>query len=212
MSIGNSTSNKTQSADKAENTLLHLFSSADCTEYFQNLSKITGFDLCVYNEDVSPILDFNASPICKLLKSNPSGSLNCPESCRNSILNYLKSDDPAIFKCSCKVINFAIPVNYLKEKAVIIGRNGFSSYEDFLEFMNIARKNNILEIPVKTPLDFVDENYIKSISLYIQRAIGYILNNLQDKHRLVEKLGRFSSLVDFNLLNKISGDITSGHR
>ncbi len=212
MSTGNSTSNRTPSGNKAENTLVRLFSSDDCAEYFRNLSKITGFDLCVYDGDGRPVFDVRYGPVCELIKSSASVILECPASCRNFILKQLKSDEPAIHKCTSRVVSFAIPVTYLKEKAVIVGRNGFASYEDFLEFMDIARKNNFREIPVKTPLDFVDEHYIKSISLYIQRAASYILNNFQDKHKLVEKLGRFSSLVDFNILNKISRDISSVHR
>ena len=128
----------------------------------------------------------------------------CPASCTQFILESLNLTDPATYKCFSKIMNFSAPVKYLNEKAVIVGKNNFASYEDFLEFLKIAKDRDIHEIPVTTSLNFTNETYIKNISNYIHKTTNYLLGYIHDKHRLTEKISRFTSLVDINILKKLS--------
>ncbi|MEF9476197.1 MAG: PocR ligand-binding domain-containing protein, partial [Candidatus Mariimomonas ferrooxydans] len=137
----NSASNALSSKNKKGNeTLKHLLSSEECVEYFKSLSKITGFDLSIYDEKGNHILTTKENPICRLFKSDLPNTNECPGSCKKPMFESLKLNEPITYRCYSKVMNFSIPLNYLKEKAVLVGRNGFTSYEDFLEFLKIAKK------------------------------------------------------------------------
>lgn len=190
-------------------TFKYLLSSEEWRGYFENLSKITGFDLSIYDENGISLLTTKENPICRLIKSAMHSSMHCPDSCERFMLEPLKLNEPTTYKCYSKITNFSVPINYLKEKAVIVGRDSFTSYEDFLEFLRIAKDSGLQEIPITTSLNFLDENYIKNIPQYVHKTINYLLNSLQEKHRLIEKIGRFTALMDTNILEGLSKNTES---
>lgn len=211
MLSGNNTRTTETSHNKSKNrTLKQLLSSEEWRSYFQSLSTATNLNLSIYDENSILFLTINENPICKIVKS--SNNAECSTSCEKFILESLKLNEPITYKCYLKIMNFSLPIKYLDEKAVIVGRKGFTSYEDFLEFLRIAKDIGIREIPITTSLNFVDENYIKNISQYVHKVINYLLNNLQHNYRLTEKLGRFTSLVDTNILEKLSENTDSIYR
>lgn len=185
-------------------TLKHILSSKEWQDPLHSISEATGFDLGIYDEDGILFLTINENPICKLVKTSSGNGKECPASCNEFIAESLKLQEPATFKCLSKIMNFSVPIKYIDEKAVIIGRKGFTSYDNLLEFLKLAKDKGLHEIPVTQSLDFVDEDYIKNISQYIHKAINYQLTNLQERNRATEKLGRFTSLVDMNILEKLS--------
>lgn len=189
--------------------LRQLLSSEEWKNYFQSLSTATGFDLTIYDENSAQFLTTKENVFCELIKSFTGNGVECPASCNKFILESLKLNKPIVYKCYSKIMNFSFPIKYLGEKVVIVGRKSFASYEDFLEFLKIARDNGINEIPITTSLNFTDENYVKNISQYVHKAINYLLNYLHEKHRLIEKIGRFTSLVGINILEKLSKDTES---
>lgn len=193
-------------------TLKHLFSSEEWKGFFQNLAKITGLHFSIYDENGILFFATNENPVCTLIKSASHGSVECPDSCNRLMFESLTLNEPITYGCYSKIINFSVPTNFLKEKAVIVGRGNFASYEDFLEFLRIAKDRGIHEIPITTSLDFVDENYIKNISQYIHKTINYLLNNLQEKYGLTKKLRRFTSLVDTNIFEKLCENTDSLYR
>jgi diguanylate cyclase (GGDEF)-like protein len=193
-------------------TLKNLLSSGEWQDSFRSISNATGFDFSIYDKNGILFLTIKENPICKLIKTSSGNGRECPASCNEFITESLKLDEPATFECYSRVMNFSVPVKYLEEKAVIIGRKGFTSYENFLEFLKLAKDKGLQEIPVIPSLDFVDENYIKNLSQYIYKAINYLLINLQEKNRLTEKLGRFTSLVDASILEKLSENPDSLYR
>ncbi|HDO25519.1 MAG TPA: hypothetical protein ENG95_02590, partial [Nitrospirae bacterium] len=213
MAIVNNISNSSAPLSNTENTALkRLLSSDKCKDYLKSLSLITGFHLSVYNEKGGLLLTVTENPICKFSETAQSSTANCPGSCEERILEPLKLDRPLICKCRSKVMSFSMPISYLRENAVVVGRNGFACYEDFLEFLKTAKNKDLQEIPITAPLNFVDENYVASISQYIHNVINYMLSNLQEKQKITEKLGRFTSLVDTNILEKLSRDPNSIYR
>jgi len=213
MSQGGNTLNTKSPHEKAEKTMLkHILSSKEWQDSLHSISKVTGFDFSIYDENGILFLTINENSICKFIKTSSGNGKECPASCSEFITESLKLSEPAIYKCYLKVINFSVPIKYLKEKAVIIGRKGFTSYDNFLEFLKLVKDKGLHEIPVTPSLDFVDENYIKDISQYIHTTINYQLTNLQEKNRLTEKLGRFTSVVDTNVLEKLSENADSLYR
>lgn len=189
--------------------LKQLLSSEEWKDYFQSLSTATGFDLTIYDENNTPFLTTKENVFCELIKSFRGNGVECPASCNKFILESLKLNEPITYKCNSKIMNFSFPIKYSGEKVVIVGKKSFASYEDFLEFLKIARDNGINEIPITTSLNFTDENYVKNISHYVHKAINYLLNHLHEKHRLIEKIGHFTSLVGINILEKLSKDTES---
>ncbi len=186
-----------------------LFSSGEWKDYFQSLSTATGFDFSIYDENRASFLTTKENPFCKLIKSSIGNGINCPASCNAFIFESLKLNEPTTFKCQAKIMNFSFPIKYSGEQVVIVGKKSFASYEDFLEFLNIARDNNIYDIPITTPLNFTDENYVKNFSQHVHKAINYLLTHLDEKHKLIEKIGRFTSLVGINILEKLTKNVES---
>ena len=190
-------------------TLKHIFSSEKWKDFFENLSNATGFDLDIYDENINKFLTTKENPICNLIKSSSRGNAECPTSCTRFISEPLKLHKPITYKCYAKVTNFAVPINYAEEKSVIVGRKGFTSYEDFLEFLKIIKDKGIYEVPVTTPLHFENEEDVKKISLYVHNTVHYLLYNVQENQKLIEKIRRFTSLADTDILEKVSHNIDS---
>ncbi|MEF9438081.1 MAG: PocR ligand-binding domain-containing protein, partial [Candidatus Mariimomonas ferrooxydans] len=205
MSASHITPNPPSISNKAgKDTLKSLLFSEEWKDCFQGLSKITGFCFSIYDEKVIPLLTINENPVCKLVRSFFNSSKNCPDSCEKFIFEALKLNEPKTYKCYSKIINFSVPINYLNEKAVIVGRNSFSSHEDFHEFSRIAKDRGIQKIPTVSSLSHTDENYSKNTSRYVQQIINCLLNNLLEKNRTMEKFGRLSVLMDTNILKGLS--------
>lgn len=205
MLTGDNVQNTGTSGNKVENPpLKQLLSSEEWISYFHNLSKITGFAISIYDENGTSLLTVEENPICKLVNSSMRSDRECPSSCNRMMLESLILNKPTTYKCHSKIINFSVPVNFINEKAVIVGRNGFVSYEDFLDFLKSSKDNGSQKIPIAAPLNFTDENHIKNISRYIHGATHHLLNNLQEKYKLSEKIGRLTALVDTTILEKLS--------
>ncbi len=198
--------------DRGDSTLKHLLSSEKWKGFFQSFSNATGFDLDIHDENVNKFLTTKDNPICNLIKSSSNSNSECPTSCTSFISESLKLNEPVTYKCYLNVTNFAVPIDYLEEKAVIVGRKGFASYEDFLEFLKIAKDKGIYEVPVKTALHFENEDYVKNISLYVHKTVHYLLHNTRENQRLIEKIRRFTSLADTGILEKVSENIDSACR
>ncbi len=131
-------------------------------------------------------------------------SLQCPDSCINKMYESKKSNEPAIFKCQAKLMNFAIPLERLGEKVFIIGKGDFVSYEDLLDFLKIVKTNNLPEIPITMPLDFPGEDYVKSISQYVYLTVSRMLSSFEEKYRLEEKFVRMTTLFDSQAFGTLS--------
>ncbi|MEK7308067.1 MAG: diguanylate cyclase [Nitrospirota bacterium] len=209
MSTGDNGSN----TETAENTpIKKLVSSVEWKNYLGSLSKITGFALSIYDENGALFLNTEENPVCKLIHSYTPGGMECPDSCKKMMPGSLTLNEPTTYKCDLKIMYFSVPINFLNDKVIIIGRNGFASYEDFLAFLKITKDMGIEKIPFAMPLNFTDENHIKNIALYVHSTTNYLLNNLQEKYSLSKKIGRLTALVDTTILNRLSKNMDSVHR
>ncbi|MBI5049355.1 MAG: diguanylate cyclase [Nitrospirae bacterium] len=192
--------------------LNNLFSSEEWKEYFQILSKITDLNIIVYDESVTPLFITKENPICNSMKSNIHGSTECTAFCNKLILESLKLNEPLIYKCYLKIINFSVPVEYMGEKAAIVGRGGHSSYEDFAAFLKIAHDMNIQNIPITAPLSFIHKNRLKLHSQYVHKTINQLLNNTREKNKLTEKISRLTTVLDTDTFKKLSENAESTYR
>jgi diguanylate cyclase (GGDEF)-like protein len=177
-------------------TLTELLSSEEWAGYFCNVSKTLNLDLNVYDEDGTQLFSTSENPFCRVIKSILSETIKCPESCNKLMFDALKLNEPVTFKCQIGIINFSLPVEQFDEKAFIVGRGGFSSYEDFLGFLKIAKDYKLPEIPITMPLNFVREDYVKAISQYVFETISYLLDSFRERLKLQEKIIRLTTLLD----------------
>jgi diguanylate cyclase (GGDEF)-like protein len=104
-------------------------------------------------------------------------------------------------KCYARIVSFAIPVAYLSEQAVIVGRGSFASYHDFRAFLDIAGKENADgSFPIDTALRFTTARDARRASDIVQSSVNQLLKNEQEnvslKRRmdvLQEVMGRWDS-------------------
>ncbi|MEW6602045.1 MAG: sensor domain-containing diguanylate cyclase [Nitrospirota bacterium] len=169
-----------------------LLSSDHLKEYFSELAGTLDIELSGYDADGNQLFLVNENPFCKYISSVQSGGLYCPNSCRSLWM----SDGHSIFKCLAGLTGFSFPVERFNGKVFIVGRAGFAAYEDLLDFLKIIRENNLPELPITSPFDFLDRNAVEDISNYIKLSLKRHLDNFEDKYKVEERLLRISSLFD----------------
>ncbi|MBI5665673.1 MAG: sensor domain-containing diguanylate cyclase [Nitrospirae bacterium] len=181
-------------------TFEKLLSSDKWEEYFQELSKTLDVELSVYNMAGEQLFLFNENPFCRYSKSVQAVSLDCPKSCHD----LWKSDAHGLFKCQAGLTCFSFPLERFNEKVCIVGRAGFSAYEDLLNFLKIVRDNNLPELPITMPFVFLEKDAVMDISNYISLSIDRQLGNVEAKFKLEEKLLRLMSLFDSQAFGTLS--------
>jgi diguanylate cyclase (GGDEF)-like protein len=185
-------------------SLEHLLSSKDWSEYFQSLARTINVEFDIYNDNNERIFLSDEPPLCKFIRTSDPESITCPDACNKEIFNSLKINEPLIYKCRASLVNFAFLVERFGEKAIIIGRGGFAEYDDLLDFMKFTRDNNLTRIPAPLPLNFPGMDYINSVSRYVCLTVGQLLNNLEEKYKLEEKLVRMTALFDNQTFGTLS--------
>jgi diguanylate cyclase (GGDEF)-like protein len=204
MLIDNNTSiPKSFQNDRGISALKNFLSSENWNNFLQSFSHATGFHFTIYDENNNVFSTISENPICKIIESGLSTAPECPASCIKLYSDAFIQMKPATHKCIARVTYFTAPIQCLGEKFIIVGKNGFTSYEDFLGFLKIAKENKIYEIPVDSPVKFHDENYLKNISSYFYNTVNYILKNIEEKQKLTEKIGRFAALSGTNIIEKL---------
>ena len=190
----------------------NLFASEEYRDYFKGFSKIIGFELSFYDEKGSLLFCANENPVCEAIRLSGHDSIKCPDSCMKYIIPRHRSNEPAIFTCDAKITGFSAVVEYLKEKAIIVGRNGFASYENYLKFQKIVKDNNIQGISITQPLHFTGENHITDISVHVYRTINYLLKNIQEKNMITDKFIKFASIANIQIFETLSKNSDSLYR
>ncbi len=185
-------------------SLEQLLSSREWVEYFTSLSSAIQFEFDVYDEDGGRIAVTKENPYCEFVKSANSDNNTCHDSCNKSMITSLKSNESIIHTCHAGIVNFAFPVERFEEKAVVVGRGGFATYDDLLGLIKFARDNDLPTIPASMPLSFMDKDYVKSISQYVTFSFRRLLNNIEEKYRLEEKLVRMTALFDSQTFGTLS--------
>ena len=207
-----SESKSMNSNGKDNMTIAELLTSDNWTEYFKRLAEALNYEFHVYGEAEDLIFQTNENVFCKYIRSAELESLNCPDSCSHSLFESLKSDEPVIYKCSAKLTCFAFAIERFGERAYIVGKGGFASYGDLLEFLKIVKDNSLPGIPVMMPLDFPEQDDIKAISRYVFLSVNRLLNSLEEKYRIEEKLLRMTSLFDSQIFGTLARNPELIHR
>ena len=177
-----------------------LFTSVKWIEYIHGLSKTLDIVLSVYDSGGSMLCTSNENPFCNYIKSAKLDSLDCPGSCDN----LLRSDEVRVFRCSAGVTCFVLPIERFNGKVIIVGRGEFASYGDFLDYLKILRDNKLSHVPVSMPLKFPGEEYIETACNYVRLSFDRLLDSIEEKSGLKEKLLRMTALFDRQALGTLS--------
>jgi diguanylate cyclase (GGDEF)-like protein len=185
------------------NSLAQFLSTKNWTDYFNVISRTVNFGLYIYGKN-GELFYSEGNPFCNLLESARSDSLRCPDSCREMMVESLQTNEPLIYKCRAGIMNFSFPIEWSGEKGYIGGRGGFASYKDLLEFLKIAKTNDLPIIPVVSPLSFTSEEHTAAVAQYVFLTVNRLLLSFDEKYRLEEKFFRVMSLFDSGTFKALS--------
>ncbi len=176
--------------------LKDLFSNDTWRDHLEALSDTLGFTLSVYSAAGDPIfVPESTYPLCQVFHSQSSNIKTlCDSSCRPFLLNTLTMGKPNVFKCHIKIMSFAFPIEYLDEKAVVLGQGSFASYEDFRDCMDMVSAYGIDMITIKTPLSFTSSKQAWKACRFVADTVSRLLKNMQETVTLRRKFESIKSV------------------
>jgi diguanylate cyclase (GGDEF)-like protein len=182
-------------ASKAEH-LQDLFSNEKWKGQLTTLSDTTGFTLSLYSGEGREIFSTaEHNPPCSGLLSSPYFKSQCEAYCRAPLAGVIQQGKPKIFKCYAKIVSFALPVEYLNEKAVILGQGSFATYQDFREFTNYLSASEIDELSVKAPLSFTNVQQARNACSLVDSSLNQLLKNAQETFALQQKIDSLKTVI-----------------
>lgn len=177
--------------------LKDLFTTETWRNYFITLSDILGFSLSLYSQTGQPIfVPQDAYPFCRGFRSSsPAFNAQCESFCHSSLMSTLSTGKPDVFKCYAGIMSFALPIEYLDEKAVILGQGSFSSYEDFRACMHLMNTAGLEMISVTAPLTFTSSHHAWKVCGFVADSLKRLLNNAQETVALSKKFESLKTIV-----------------
>lgn len=170
-------------------SLQNLFLSGRWKARFKTISDTTGFNFSVFTKDGTPLFSTEEHPLfCRLLQENSEDKIKCGDHCWRSIVNTNDSEDSIIFKCHAGIMSFTLPMQYMGEQAVILGRGSFPDYESFREF---ARKTNFMnseKLSIEGPIRFTGERDTKNTCRLVDTTVNHLLKTIQETETLRKKM------------------------
>jgi diguanylate cyclase (GGDEF)-like protein len=180
-----------------EERLLDIFAAPRWQDHFVTLSRALGFSLGIYSEQ-SPALRLLAgsTPFCAPLMGARGFHVECETSCRSRAMDVLRTHKARWFYCSARVMSFAVPVFYLNDRAVLVGRGSFSSYTDFRAYLNLLQTVAAgASFPVSSPLRFTTENDAQNAYHLVDRSVNQLLRNSEETLSLKKKMLNLKEIV-----------------
>ena len=176
--------------------LRDLFSREKWKGQLTTLSDTTGFTLGLYSGEGGAIFSTaERNPPCRGLLSSPYFKSQCETYCRAPLTDVIQQGKPKIFKCYAKIVSFALPVEYMNEKAAILGQGSFATYQDFREFTNCLSASEIEDLSVTAPLSFTNVQQAKNACSLVDSSLNQLLKNTQETITLQQKIESLKNLI-----------------
>ncbi len=86
------------------------------------------------------------------------------------------------------MINFVAPIEYMNEKAVILGHGAFSSYKDYRDYVNIMRSRENHMTTITVPQTFVNKRQAWQTCNFVTDSVNRLLKYIQDNVSLRKKI------------------------
>jgi diguanylate cyclase (GGDEF)-like protein len=177
--------------------LQDLFKTETWRDHFTALSDSLGFSLSIYSQTGTKLFaPMRAHPLCQGFRSASSDfKSHCKSYCYPFMMNTISTGKPDVYKCYAKIMTFALPIEYMEERAVVLGQGSFSSYEDFRECMNLLSSIGLDTISIKTPLTFTSVQHAWKVSGFVADSVGRLLNNAQETLSLKRKIESLKGII-----------------
>jgi diguanylate cyclase (GGDEF)-like protein len=177
--------------------LKDLFTTETWREHFTTLSESLGFSLSIYSQTGRPLFiqPGALSPCIAFRESSQEFKIQCESFCDPLMMKTLLTGKPLIFKCYAKIMSFALPVEYINDKAIILGRGSFSSYEDFRECMNLISSSGLDTISIKTPLTFTTFDQAQRVCNFVADSVNRLLKNSRETIILRKKFENLKNIL-----------------
>jgi diguanylate cyclase (GGDEF)-like protein len=184
--------------------LSEIINSQNVKDLLNGFSRTTHFTFHLFMEDGRHIFSTRENPLCHFLKIGPHPDIDCPHSCMKSMKDTLLTGEPIVYKCNAMVINFSFQLERFGQKVIVTGRGGFAEYGDLIEFLKICKSNNLIDIPVETPLNFLGRDYALNVASSLSQSLNCILDGFVERNELEVKLKRLTSLLDNSTIETLS--------
>ena len=180
-----------------EEHLKDLISTETWQDQLNTLSDSLGFSLSIYSPDGTIIFaPMHTLPFCQgFCLSSSTFKSHCESYCHPFMMNAISKGKPDVFKCYLKIMCFAFPIEYLNERAVVVGQGSFSSYEDFRECMNILASSGLDTISITTPLTFTSVQQTWKVMGFVADSVGRLLKNAEETVALRSKIDSLKSII-----------------
>jgi diguanylate cyclase (GGDEF)-like protein len=180
-----------------EEKLKDLFMTETWRNHFTTLSDSLGFSLSIYSSAGMPIFTSpRTHPLCRGVRSSSQEfKTRCESYCHPFIMNTISTGKPDVYKCYAKIMSFALPIEYMNERAVVLGQGSFSSYEDFRECMSLLNSIGLDTISITTPLTFTSVQQAWKVSGFVADSVSRLLNNAQETVTLRRKIDSLKSII-----------------
>ena len=173
-----------------------LFLAEKWQDLLATLSNALGFSLSICAENGKPIfVPEGAPPLCKAFRSaSPEFSAHCEKYCHPVITRTIESGKPKLFKCYAMIMSFTLPIEYMGEKAVILGQGSFANYEDFRECMNRVNSVDLGPASLRMPLTFTTPQHASKVRGLVADSVNQLLKNTQEAVTLRRKFESLKSV------------------
>lgn len=177
-----------------------LFLSERWQQHLVVLSEAVGFSLSVFAGSGTLLAAADAHYPCSALHATTFRN-QCLSCSSRSAVKALQRGRPVLSKCVLRVVCFALPLTYLSEHAVVVGRGSFASYHDFRRFLGLVGSDSAdSALPAGTALRYTTPRDARKACGIVQSSLGQLLKNEQEnaalKHRmdvLDDIMGRWDS-------------------
>jgi diguanylate cyclase (GGDEF)-like protein len=170
--------------------LEEILLSETLKDHLTALANTIGFRLSVYSP-TGRLLTAPDSPFppCKELHALSSGCRSLSEAnCYSAMMSAMMKRTPVVLTCSAKMINFVAPIEYMNEKAVILGYGAFSSHKDYREYVNMMRSRESHVRTITVPQIFISKRQAWQTCNFVVDSVNRILKYEQDNSALRKKI------------------------
>lgn len=180
----------------ASENLKNLFTTEKWQDLFSTFSDAFGFTFSMYDESGTPIfVQEKKDLICKEFRSVPAFRALCEAACHPDVGGTISNRNPSVFKCHANILNFSLPIQYLDEKAVILGHGSFEQYEDFRECMNLMQSSDSAPLPIRMPVVFTTGEHTRKVRSMVADSVNRLLRNSQETVTLRKKFESLKTLL-----------------
>jgi diguanylate cyclase (GGDEF)-like protein len=175
---------------KSANQLRELISSKAWQEHFAILTQTLGFTLKVYTDSRQLLY---ASPgreaLCSPLAGSSGFHQKCEGTCMNIVAEVLASGERRLFTCAARIVSFALLIEHLGERAVVMGHGSFASYPEYRIYLDLLRiYAPEAELPIISTLRYTTHHDAWSSSFVVGRSIHLLLESHQENIALQQKM------------------------